>query len=322
MDFRTYFKGSKIAVTGGAGFIGSHLVHKLSSLEPSEIRIIDSLKYGRLPKLQSSNSTKLILHQCSLGHTTPEKLDAALQDIDYLFHLAAEKHNSCLDDPMEVYRANISGSHQLYESAIRSKVRRCVFSSSLYAYGKMSGDPMREDDPAQPITAYGISKLAGEHIAHMLYKQQGLPCVILRYFFAYGPRQYIGMGYKSVIIRNFERLLRGESPIVRGDGCQELDYIYIDDLIRTTLAAMCSNVSFDIFNVGSGHRTSILSLVKTMMEVFGEEKPLLFEPPDFTANTSRVGNITKAASLLGHHCDTGLKHGLSHTLAWMRRNTL
>jgi len=317
MNFQKLFSGKTIVVTGGCGFIGSHLVRQLAALGASQIRIIDSLKFGKAPDLETKDA-QVTLHKLELGASPSADIRAACRDADYLFHLAAEKHNSCLDDPARVYRANVIGTHELIASAVAEGIKRVVFSSSLYTYGRMKGEPMSEDEIPIPRTAYGISKLAGEQIVRMFHVDLGLPAVVLRYFFVYGPKQFVGMGYKSVIIKNFERLLHDEPPIIRGDGLQTLDYIYVDDVVRSTLAAMASDISFDILNIGSGTGTPIRDLVELMIAVHGNRVKPIAEPPDFTAGSSRVSKIDKAARVLGHTCCVDLIEGLRRTLNWMQ----
>jgi len=155
----------------------------------------------------------------------------------------------------------------------------------------------------------------------MFHVDLGLPAVVLRYFFVYGPKQFVGMGYKSVIVKSFERLLRGESPIIRGDGLQTLDYIYVDDVVRSTLTAMASDIRFDIFNIASGKGTSICDLMELMMTVHGGRVKPIAETADFTAGSTRVGKIDKATRVLGHTCRVDLKEGLQRTLDWIRTQT-
>src|SRR5262249_59343500 len=135
-------------------------------------------------------------------------------------------------------RGNVEGTHQLLTAAVRHGLRHVVFSSSLYAYGRMTGPPCVEDDCPQPTTVYGISKLAGEHLVRHFGKE--LPGTILRFYFVYGPRQFAGMGYKSVIVKNFERLLSSDPAVVYGDGRQALDYVYVDDVVDALLRSLTS----------------------------------------------------------------------------------
>ncbi len=309
-------KGSDVLVTGGCGFIGSHLVRALIARGVHRVVVIDSLRYGDLANL-GTESPAIEIVRYTLGHDDPAPLATALGGVRYLFHLAAEKHNQSKDDPRAVLRSNVEGTWTLLDLAARSGVEKVIFTSSLHAYGRMSGPPFREDEVPQPRTIYGISKLAGEHLLAHLHAERGVAYNVLRYLFVYGPRQFAGMGYRSVIVKNFDRLLRGEPPIVFGDGSQALDYVFVDDAVEATIAALESSVSGEILNIGSGVATTITELVATMQQVAGRALPPRHEPPDWTAGSRRVGQVEKAARVLGWRARTSLHDGLAYTYRWM-----
>jgi len=303
-------------VTGGCGFIGSHLVRELLRLGAARIVVVDSLRYGTRANLGAPDSRVEILEH-TLGHDPPEALAAALAGVDCLFHLAAEKHNQSKDEPSRVYRSNVEGTHVLCDLACRSGVRKIVFSSSLYAYGRMHGEPFVETEAPRPRTVYGISKLAGEHIVAHLAEQAGIAHAVLRYLFVYGPRQFAGLGYRSVIIKSFERILRGESPVVYGDGRQQLDYVFVNDAVDATIRAMELDLSDETINIGSGVATPVEALVDRMLQVSGSSVEKLREPPDWTAGSSRVADTSKAKRLLGWSASTSLDEGLSRTYRFL-----
>lgn len=306
-----------MVVTGGAGFIGSHLVSELVRRGAARVVVIDSLRYGDAANLAGlGDSVQIVRH--TLGHDAPEELAPALDGAHFLFHLAAEKHNQSKGDPPRVYRSNIEGTHVLCELACRAGVKKIVFTSSLYAYGRRRGEPFVESELPQPRTVYGITKLAGEHIVAHLAERAGIGHVVLRYLFVYGPKQFAGMGYKSVIVKSFERILRGEPPAVYGDGQQELDYVYVDDAVEATIRAMEHDVSGEVVNVGSGIGTSVDALIDRMLAVSGSSAGKVYEPPDFTAGTCRVANVEKAARLLGFRAGVSLNDGLERTYEWIR----
>lgn len=307
----------RAVVTGGAGFIGSHLVKRLVDLGAERVVVVDSLRYGDLANLaEYSGRVQLLRH--TLGTDPVGDLKDALAGCDYLFHLAAEKHNQSKDEPTRVVRANIEGTLGLYELAASQRVGKIVFSSSLYAYGRMQGEAFLESELPHPQTVYGISKLTGEHLLHYLAVQHGIPYLALRYLFVYGPRQFAGMGYKSVIIKNFERLLRGEPPIVFGDGEQSLDYVYVDDVVEATLASALVSASGEVLNIASGVPTSVNQLLDTMVRVSGQNVSKQTEPADWTAGSRRFGDPERAAQVLGWRASTSLEEGLTRTWDWMR----
>src|SRR5258706_15387424 len=152
-----------IAVTGGCGFIGSHLVHRLLRLGVSKVIVLDSMEYGKVSNLEPKDP-RVAVYEHKLGSGSRQPLRTLLHGADYLFHLAAEKHNQSIDDPQRVIEANINGTYELLSAAVDVNIRRLVFSSSLYAHGRMTGDPLREDQAPEPKTIYGMTKLAGENI--------------------------------------------------------------------------------------------------------------------------------------------------------------
>ncbi len=305
-------------VTGGAGFIGSHLVERLVTRGVRRVVVVDSLRYGD-PTNLAGLSQGVELCQHTLGFDEPSSLERAMSSVTHLFHLAAEKHNQSKDDPVRVYRANIEGMHTLLGLAAREKVRRVVFSSSLYAYGRMQGVPFVESDVPEPRTVYGITKLAGEHMLRYFESSAGLQWNALRYFFVYGPKQFAGMGYKSVIMRNFERILAGSSPTVYGDGQQTLDYVYVDDVVEASLLAMFGAVSGELLNVASGLGTTVNQLIDTMLQVSRSSLAKITAPADWTLGTHRVGSSEKAADVLKWRASTPLSEGLLRTLQWLKQ---
>lgn len=314
------FRHRTIAVTGGCGFIGSHLIHRLAGLGAKRIVAIDSLEYGRRQNLNPlPPQVEIVEHR--LGAASHPAMRAALQGVDFLFHLAAEKHNQSIDSPLKVIDANIAGTHALLQAATECKVRKVVFTSSLYAYGRMDGPPFVETEIPRPQTVYGISKLAGEHLCWHFHRQFGLACVCLRFLFVYGPRQYANLGYKSVIVKSFQRLLAGEPPVINGDGRQVLDYVYVDDAVAATLLAMSSRVTFDVFNLASGNGIAVADLIQQIQRVAGTSFAPAFAPRDVTHGSSRVGSPEKMRSVLGFLPSTPLMTGLQHTYSWLKQST-
>ena len=290
-------------VTGGAGFIGTHLCRALRAAG-ARVTAIDSGKYAH---------AGADVVRFTLG--TDPIASLPLGDVDGVFHLAAEKHNQSLATPDALFRANIDGTYQLFAAAARAGVKKVVFSSSLYAYGRLRGAPMDEGDVPAPATLYGITKLAGERLVDHA-RGLGLPGSVLRYFFVYGPEQYPGMGYKSVIVSNFERLLAGAAATVHGDGEQALDYVYVDDVVAATMRAMERDADGPL-NIGSGVATTINALTERMVAVAGGGQ-VEHDAADWTAGSSRVGRVERARAALEWQATTSLDEGLRRTLDWLR----
>lgn len=309
-------KGSLVVVTGGAGFIGSHLVRELVRRGARRVVVIDSMRYGDPGNLGEIEG--VTLHKHEIGFDPPAALDRALEGCDLLFHLAAEKHNQSKDSPERVIASNITGSLSLYERACAAGAKRIVFTSSLYAYGRLEGAPFVETERCEPRTVYGVTKLAGEHLLGHVSQTRGVSTAVLRYLFIYGPKQFAGMGYKSVIVKSFERLLAGEAPVIYGDGEQALDYVFVDDAVDATIRAMEHDSSGEVLNVASGVAISVRDLVRTMVEVSGAKVQPVHGDADWTAGTRRAGDPEKAARLLGWRASTSLEEGLRRTFEWVR----
>ncbi len=310
-------RNAKVLVTGGAGFIGSHIVERLLSIGVSQVIVVDSLEFGNVDKVGSDPRVHII----PFAIESPESAAALahIHECDYVIHLAARKHNQSKHSPKSMFDGNIFGTEQAIEQAVRLKAKRIVFSSSLYAYGRWSGGPMKETETPQPSTLYGISKLAGEQLCAWGHRYHGLSYNILRYFFVYGPRQYPGTGYKSVIVKNFERILQTEPAIIKGDGLQTLDYVYIDDVVDATLAALTSSAEREVFNIGSGKGVTIRELIEQMYIAAGATPAYQYEPADETQGSFRVGDTEKAERVFGFKNRTPLETGLKRTYDWISR---
>jgi UDP-glucose 4-epimerase len=340
-------KNSVCLITGGAGFIGSHLASKLLDHGVSHVKIIDSFKCGdplnlsflyeatdEAEKFNQAFSSKkslagfsfegkrVSLYVCELGVATQgglenRALENMMQGVDYVFHLAAEKHNQSKDSPYQYIQANISGTQSLLEACVASACKKVIFTSSLYAYGRLNGEPFVETEVPRPQTVYGMSKLAGEHLLHHFAVYHGLQSNSIRFLFVYGPRQFAGMGYKSVIVKNFERIIAGEQPIIFGDGLQSLDYVYVDDACDGLIAALERPVTDEVFNIGSGIKTDIKGLTSTMLKVSNSTAKPIFADKDWTHNSCRVGVVEKARKILDWHPKVSLEEGLKNTFEWM-----
>ncbi|MGH9889265.1 MAG: NAD-dependent epimerase/dehydratase family protein [bacterium] len=313
----TSIAGRTALVTGGCGFIGQHLVRALLARGACRVVVLDSLRFGD-PDHLAELGRAVTLVRFALGHTPAAELPQHLEGVDLLFHLAAEKHNASRDDPQSLLASNVAGTQALLAAAALAGVRKVVFSSSLYAHGRRHAPVLREDEIPRPDTVYGISKLAGEHLLREAERTHGMPWVALRYFFVYGPRQYPGLGYKSVIVHNLERVARGLPATVKGDGRQALDYVYVDDVVEATLLAMEADVSGEVMNVGSGQPTEIRTLLDVLVRVAGGPPVLERLPADETDGTFRVADIHRMQERLAFSPGTSLEEGLTRTHAWMR----
>lgn len=303
----------KVVVTGAAGFIGSHLCKRLSDEGVETIIGIDSLRsgdWGRTPRDVKRIEKDIV----DIDFT---EWTEYLTGADALFHLAAEKYNSSKSTPDKLMNANVSATEHLFRAAALSQVNRTVFTSSLYAYGSLGPKSMSETDVASPITLYGASKLMGEGMLRALDREIGLSWNVARLFFIYGPRQHAEGGYKSVILTNYERLLKNEAPVVFGDGNQALDYVYIDDCVEALMILAASKTDRKVVNVATGHAVSVNALTQEMIGIVGAELLPRFGPPDWTNGSSRSGETKLMYETFGWQASTSLHDGLKHVYEWM-----
>ena len=306
-------RGSRALVTGAAGFIGCHLVEALVA-EGVEVVGLDDERSGDWERL-AVPCTRVPRDLADCGS---DELLALCRDVDVVFHLAAEKHNSAKATPQRIVDVNISATRRLFDAAGRAARPKVIFASSLYAYGSMGPAIMRETDVPEPVTTYGVSKLAGEHLLRVAENDHGLPWTVARLFFVYGPRQFAQGGYKSVIVTNFERIARGEAPVVNGDGEQTLDYVYVDDVVAALLAMRASDHDGATMNVASGVGVTVNDLTAAMVEVSGCGLEPVTAPADWTAGSARVGDPALAGSRLGWKAQTPITVGLQRCWEWTR----
>jgi UDP-glucose 4-epimerase len=299
-------------ITGAAGFIGSHLAARLVELGWS-VCGVDNGQSGDWNRI----GVPLERVERDLTSLSDDELVSLLHGVDALFHLAAEKHNSTGATPQRTIDVNISATRRLFDAAARAGVGKVVFTSSLYAYGGMGPEEMAESDLPTPTTVYGMSKLAGEHLLRVAARDHGLRFTVARVFFVYGPRQFVGGGYKSVIPLNFGRISHGESPVVFGDGEQALDYVYVDDCVDALLAMLPPEHDGWTYNVSTGRAISINSLTRAMLEVAGSDLEPVSRPPDWTAGTTRAGSPTLAEQRLSWRTTTPIEEGLARVWHWL-----
>jgi len=309
--------GRRVVITGGCGFIGGHLTDQVLRMPGTKVTVIDDCRYGTHVVIDAGDRYKLIRHR--LGPGSLETLRKLIDQDDIVFHLAAEKLHQSHENQVGLLNSNVHGTWCVLEAAGRARAARVILASSLYAHGRMAGLPLREDDLPEPRTVYGVTKLAGEYLLQTARHQRRLRGLALRFFFVYGPRQFSSSGYPSVIVKNFQRLAKGERPTICGDGKQALDYVYIDDAVRALVLAATSDLDGEVLHIGSGHAVSILELTRQMQKVAGTSLSPKFIEKDFTAGSHRETDTEKARKKLGFTSDISLEDGLAATWSWLTK---
>jgi len=312
-------RGATALVTGGAGFIGSHLVEALLAGGAAEVRVVDDLSSGAEDNLAAvRDDPRLRLHHAGLRR--PAALDA-VSGCDLVVHLAAVKHNPSRDDPAEILSTNVDATFHLFRRAVAAGVGKIVFASSLYVYGTDRPGPFAEDHPLLARTLYGASKISGEYLLRAATAGRATRATTLRYFFVYGPRLYQKNYASSLVPRSLSRILDGRPPEIFGDGSQVFDYIYIDDAVAVTLAAIEHPGDELTVNVASGRGETVLGVVETLLRLTGSDLQPVFASPDETRGTVRTGDPERMLTELGVRPRVPLEEGLRRSIAWWRGKT-
>jgi len=305
-------------VTGGAGFIGSHLVEALISAG-CRVTVLDNLSTGNSANLKHLDG-KFSFFQDDIRN--PKALHAAAKDCQVIFHLAAVVSvPRTIEDPIESAAINEMGSVSVFETARQKKVQRVVFSSSCAVYGDDPRLPKLEDMAPNPLSPYAVQKLAAEYYAQMFYDLHGLETTVLRYFNVYGPRQDPSSPYSGVISIFMTKALLNEPAVIFGDGNQSRDFIYVQDVVRANLLAASSrDVGGEIINIGSGKSVAINQLWDAICAVSGRNLKPEYAPKRPGDIVESVAGNQTAGTKLGFECEMPFTKGLEATFEWYRNN--
>jgi nucleoside-diphosphate-sugar epimerase len=306
-------------VTGGAGFIGSHLVAELVR-SGRRVRVLDDFSTGQREFLSDVASQIEILEGTILD---PATVRCAMTGVERVFHQAALRSvPRSIDDPHGGSRVNVEGTLNVLMSARDAGVRIVVYASSSSVYGNDWPLPLREDYAPAPVSPYAVSKLAGEHYCRVFSTVYGLPTVSLRYFNVFGPRQDPESPYAAVIPRFLAAALAEQSLEIHGDGLQSRDFTYVDNVVLANcLAAESPLASGQVFNVGCGYRYSLMDIVQTLGRILGDEQQTIrwdhVEPRRGDVRHT-LADIARAREVLDYQVAVGFEEGLRRTLAWMK----
>jgi UDP-glucose 4-epimerase len=311
--------GKRLLVIGGAGLIGSHVVDQLVRTKAKEIVVFDNFQRGRPENLREAlrdPRVSISPHGGDILHS--DVLERAMDGVDGVFHLAALWLLHCYEYPRSAFDVNIRGTFNVIEAAVKMGVKRVVYSSSASVYGDALALPMTEDHPYNNNTFYGATKIAGEHMFRSLGHRYGLPWVGLRYMNVYGPRQDYRGAYIAVMMHILDRIDRGETPVVFGDGSQQYDFIYVEDVARANVCAMTSDATGKNYNVGRGIGTSVKELAELLLRLTGSRLTIEYKPAGQTFVTNRIGSTEAARRDLGFESSVDLDEGMRRLIEWRR----
>jgi UDP-glucose 4-epimerase len=310
--------GKRILVTGGAGFIGSHLVDSL--VGDNEVTVVDNLSSGTKQNVQQ-HVEKDAIRFVQADILDVEEMRGIVRDSQVVFHLAVQNLRLSLFNPHLAHEVNSTGSLNLCQAALEAKVEKFVYVSSSEVYGTAKTVPMKEDHPLEPTTPYGASKLAGEAYARSYGLSFGLPVVMVRPFNTYGPRSHLEGASAEAIPRFVLRVINGLPPIIFGDGKQTRDFTDVRDIVRgIILAAECNALIGQTVNVAAGREVSINEVARIVLEVLGrngELEPIHMEPRPGDVRR-HYADISKARKILGFQPEIGIALGIRHYVDWLR----
>lgn len=303
-------------VTGGAGFIGSHLVEALVQ-RGDQVRVLDNFSSGPRANLRHlvPDFRSLVVIEGDVRDA--DAVQMAMHEVDYVLHEAAlVSVPQSMVDPQTAHAVNVTGTLNVLMAAREANVKRVVLASSCAVYGDNDDLPLRETSVTKPMSPYAASKLMGEVYGQLFYRAYGLPTTCLRYFNVYGPRQNPDGDYAAVIPKFAQRMKAGQPPIIYGDGSQTRDFVHVSDIVRANLLACNRDEAIgQIFNVASGCATSLLDLVEALNRLRAARLEPIFEPARAGDIRDSVGSSERIAAALGFKIETPLAIGLTQLAA-------
>jgi UDP-glucose 4-epimerase len=309
-------QGSRVLITGGAGFVGSTTADQLLDAGAAEVRVLDNFVRGNMRNLEAaSEKGNLVVIDGDIRNV--DLVDAAVEGVDFVFHMAALRITRCAEAPREGMEVLVDGTTNVLESAVRHKIKKIVAASSASVYGDPSYLPMDENHPFNNRTLYGAAKIANEQVLRAYYEMFKLPYVAFRYFNVYGPRMDLDGVYTEVLIRWMDAIQSGKPPKIFGDGTQSMDFVYVEDVARANIAGLISDVTDEVFNVGTGVQTTLNELSKLLLTIYGSPlTPEYFPARNVNNVQARRAATRKAETMLGFKAKIDLDSGMRALVAW------
>jgi UDP-glucose 4-epimerase len=303
-------------VTGGAGFIGSHLVEGLLA-RGNRVRVLDDLSTGKFANLRAVEKQVELVRG---SVTDPAAVAAAVKGCKVVYHLAALPSVArSVEEPVPTHEICATGALHVLDAARRLGVRRVVYAASSSAYGDIPGAVRREDEPVSPMSPYAAAKLAGEFYCRCFTTVYGLETVRLRFFNIFGPRQDASSPYSGVIALFIAAMTEGRIPRIDGDGLQSRDFTYVANVVQAVLkAAGAPGASGNVYNIGTGGSTTVLDLVAGLNQLLGTNVQPVHGPPRPGDVRHSQADITRARQDLGYEPTVSFVEGLRRTLDWYR----
>jgi UDP-glucose 4-epimerase len=315
-----HLKGKRVLVTGGAGFIGSHIVDLLCDEGCAEIVALDNMIRGRPDNLERASARGAV--RLVDGDIRDGKLLAPLvKAADVVFHQAALRITHCAAEPRLAIEVMVQATFELLELCVLHDVEKVIAASSASVYGMAEAFPTTEEqNPYENRTLYGAAKAFNEGLLRSFNDMYGLDYVALRYFNVYGNRMDIHGRYTEVLIRWMERLEAGQPPVIFGDGKQTMDFVHVRDVARANILAAKAKASDHVFNVASGTETSLIQLAEALGSVMGKGglRPEFAPERSINPVPRRLASTSKAERLLGFSATVPLEQGLRELVEWWR----
>ncbi|WP_296866660.1 NAD-dependent epimerase/dehydratase family protein [uncultured Methanobrevibacter sp.] len=306
-------KNKNILITGGLGFIGSHISNIV--VEDNNVTIVDNLSSGNINNLDYPNHENLEIIKEDICNVD---WDEVTLDVDYIFHLAAMASVPLsIDEPVRCNEVNLNATVRLLNSAVKSNVKKIVFSSSAAVYGQNPNMPLKETEPLMPTSPYASSKASCELYLKSFYESYGLNYVVLRYFNVFGPKQDKNSDYAAVIPNFIGDFLEGKNPKIFGDGEQTRDFVYVGDVARANILA-CESAYDGVLNVASGEKISVNHLFKIIKDTLGSDLEAEYLPERKGDIKHSLANVENMSEINFEVDSSNFENQLIETIEWFK----